>query len=83
MEPEIRWIRVSGNADLHSGRIEWVVEPETATALSEHEMNYFLGMLRNDPRGYEYQAIAVATPSRFVVHSENQVYRIQAKKRLA
>jgi hypothetical protein len=83
MEPEIRWIRVAGNVDLHSGTIEWVSECEAATALSEHEMNYFLGKLRDDPRGYEYQPVAVATPSRFVVHSENQVYRIMAKKRLA
>lgn len=80
LEAETAWVRVLTASDLHTGAIVQVISSTDATALSEGDTNYFLGKLRDDPRGYDYYAVAIGTPSRYLVKTSGQCYVIKATK---
>jgi hypothetical protein len=79
-EAEIAWIRVIPTSEHHTGTIVRVMSSGDATVLTEGDANYFLGELRDDPRGYDYEAVPVGTPSRHLIKTTGQHYLIRATR---
>ena len=73
-EAETAWIPVIPTSEHHTGTIVRVMSSGDAIALNESDTNYFLGKLRDDPRGYDHYIVPVGTPSRYLIKTTGQHY---------